>query len=190
MTTRRPPALANWLLDRLGPARLNPPLAGDLLEEFRSGRSAAWFWRQTLVAIVTGFAKRARGSRRLLTGSVIGRTAQVGVTFTLWLLQFPPRLPYAWRGEAGVAVFFLWSVVVWPTIWHQLRRRSSAPDGQWMTACDPFFRFLAIYCLITLFMGAPSFVGFVGMQAVFFLLGYGRSLSFRQLSIVSAAKSA
>jgi hypothetical protein len=42
MSPRRPPALADWLLDRSGFARQNPPLAGNLLEEFRSGRSAAW----------------------------------------------------------------------------------------------------------------------------------------------------
>jgi hypothetical protein len=43
MSIRKPPRLANWLLDHSGVARQNPPLAGDLLEEFRSGRSAAWF---------------------------------------------------------------------------------------------------------------------------------------------------
>src|SRR5580700_894882 len=59
MNDRKPPRLSNWLLNHFGVGRQNPPLAGDLLEEFRSGRSAAWFWRQTLVVILTGLARNA-----------------------------------------------------------------------------------------------------------------------------------
>ena len=42
MNRRRPPKLATWLLDRLGYTHRNAALAGDLLEEFRSGRFAAF----------------------------------------------------------------------------------------------------------------------------------------------------
>ena len=59
MSLRQPPALAAWLLDRLGYTRQNAALAGDLLEEYRSGRSPAWFWRQTLMVIVNGIGRNA-----------------------------------------------------------------------------------------------------------------------------------
>jgi hypothetical protein len=42
---------ACWLMDRLG---VSEAVAGDLVEQFREGRSSAWLWRQTLVAIVMG----------------------------------------------------------------------------------------------------------------------------------------
>jgi hypothetical protein len=49
-----PPLIATWMLEHwtLGPG--NNALAGDLLEEFRSGRAGrtrAWYWRQVIAAI-------------------------------------------------------------------------------------------------------------------------------------------
>lgn len=43
---RRPPTLATWLLSRF----VDVSLMGDLLEEYRRGRSRWWYW-QTLVAV-------------------------------------------------------------------------------------------------------------------------------------------
>jgi hypothetical protein len=89
MTPRKPPRLANWLLNRSGFASQNPPLTGDLLEEFRSGRSAAWFWRQTVVVILTGLARQASLRRRLLTAHALGWAADTAITFALWRLHLP-----------------------------------------------------------------------------------------------------
>ena len=47
-----PPRLATWLLSWCGPA--NDPLLGDLLEEYRSGRSGRWYWRQVMIAMLMG----------------------------------------------------------------------------------------------------------------------------------------
>ena len=47
-----PPRLATWLLSRFGPA--NDALLGDLLEEYRAGRSARWYWRQVMMAMLVG----------------------------------------------------------------------------------------------------------------------------------------
>ena len=51
-------ALALWLLGRL--AHRNEPLAGDLLEQFRSRRSALWIWLQLLFAIAMGSFRQPR----------------------------------------------------------------------------------------------------------------------------------
>ena len=44
-------ALATWMLDHLTLGARNESLSGDLLEELHSGRSTAWYWRQTISAI-------------------------------------------------------------------------------------------------------------------------------------------
>jgi hypothetical protein len=49
---RRPPRVADALLRYLAPG--HEALAGDLIEQFREGRSAAWFWRQTLATYLGG----------------------------------------------------------------------------------------------------------------------------------------
>ena len=57
MRPRRPPRLASRVLNQMTD---NAPLAGDLDEEYLAGRSAAWYWRQVLLAVVLG----PRRSRR------------------------------------------------------------------------------------------------------------------------------
>lgn len=52
MSVRRVPPLATWLLERAVVASCKETLVGDLSEQFRQGRSTAWYWRQTLRAIV------------------------------------------------------------------------------------------------------------------------------------------
>lgn len=55
MTTRHPPRVALWLLNRILP--VGDPLTGDLVEEFGHRGSRLWFWRQTAGAIL---ARRER----------------------------------------------------------------------------------------------------------------------------------
>ena len=51
-------APALWLLGRL--AHRNEPLAGDLVEQFRNGRSSTWLWAQVFCAIVMGAFRQPR----------------------------------------------------------------------------------------------------------------------------------
>ncbi|HXA77466.1 MAG TPA: hypothetical protein VNV41_10055 [Candidatus Acidoferrales bacterium] len=55
MRSSKPPVQATWLVEHLIPGPRNEALAGDLLEQFSQGRSVTWYWRQVLVAILTGF---------------------------------------------------------------------------------------------------------------------------------------
>jgi hypothetical protein len=57
MKSSKPPALATWLVEHMIPGDNNEALAGDLLEQFREGRSVAWYWRQVFVAILVGCSK-------------------------------------------------------------------------------------------------------------------------------------
>jgi len=54
MKHENPPAAARWFLEHLVPGKKNDALAGDLLEEFRAGRSTLWYWRQVLAAFMVG----------------------------------------------------------------------------------------------------------------------------------------
>ena len=58
-----PPRLATWLLDWL--EGTCSPLVGDLYEEWRHGRSAGWFWRQTM-SVLHGRAARYVAEHRPL----------------------------------------------------------------------------------------------------------------------------
>jgi hypothetical protein len=107
--------LALWLLGRL--AHRNEPLAGDLVEQFRAGRSPSWLWCQLLLAIATG--------------SFEGRETPVALNLTPidpivaeWLLSrrlTPKRVTMGAPGEGigGLGLMligFLLSTVV-PDVW-------------------------------------------------------------------------
>jgi hypothetical protein len=63
MHRREPSPLATWMLEHLTSGERDEALAGDLLEEYRSGRSDGWYWRQVLVACVVSWSRSlaARG---------------------------------------------------------------------------------------------------------------------------------
>ena len=49
MRSSLPPKVANWLLARFD---VDEALIGDLVEEYGRDHSRAWFWRQTVVAVI------------------------------------------------------------------------------------------------------------------------------------------
>jgi hypothetical protein len=53
MRASEPPALATWLMSRLVSGEKSESMIGDLIERHGRGRSSAWYWRQTISAIVT-----------------------------------------------------------------------------------------------------------------------------------------
>ena len=108
---RRPPALAVWLLDRLGYTRQNAALAGDLLEEFRNGRSAGWYWRQTLAVITNGFPRHVRSLGPYLLAVSVGYSAQLALSLALWSAGFPRTATGSgWR---KVCLYVLMEVAAW-----------------------------------------------------------------------------
>jgi pimeloyl-ACP methyl ester carboxylesterase len=94
-------AFASWMLEHLTFGSDNEALSGDLLEEFQFGRSATWYWRQALTAIVS----RACWSAREFAVALAFSAA--------WSMLYP-----AWRFI--VAGSFLrtatdrWAGLVWP----------------------------------------------------------------------------
>jgi len=52
MTMRQPPPLAAWLMKRFVCGYRNEALLGDLLEEYQTGRTAGWYWREVIAALL------------------------------------------------------------------------------------------------------------------------------------------
>jgi hypothetical protein len=95
---RKVPAFATGLLMRLGPP--DESFIGDLIEEYDTGRSRLWYWRQVLSAIVLSSmrvigAHPARTLAAVATGwattlfifFISGDTVAVGLADWLWYVD-------------------------------------------------------------------------------------------------------
>ena len=98
MRSSLPPKVANWLLERFD---ADEALIGDLAEEYGRDHSRAWFWRQTVVAVIKKGAADVRSHRLLavravvigwMIASLVGRTTK---QFVIPLLQGS----WSWRSE-------------------------------------------------------------------------------------------
>lgn len=58
--------LATWMLEHLASGDPDDALAGDLLEEFRAGRSRSWYWRQVFAACLVSWLRSLRARLPLL----------------------------------------------------------------------------------------------------------------------------
>jgi len=76
---RKTPALATALLRRAAPPE--EALAGDVLEEYQSGRSRFWYWRQVVSAILLG-------TFRQVAAAPVGMLGAVATGWTTLLLVF------------------------------------------------------------------------------------------------------
>ncbi len=86
MTDRNPPRLATWLLDQLGYTRHSAALAGDLLEEFHSGKSRAWYCRQTAIVIAKGMRRNVFAAATL-GGAAVAFAIPALVDGAFWRLH-------------------------------------------------------------------------------------------------------
>jgi hypothetical protein len=80
MSERVPPKIAAWLLRKWGSRYHAESLAGDLIEQYREGRSRAWYWRQVAVAVSVAQSHAVRASASAacrLLARLIAETAAV-----------------------------------------------------------------------------------------------------------------
>jgi uncharacterized protein involved in exopolysaccharide biosynthesis len=85
MTASRPPRLADWLLQRIATGPRQQSILGDLHEQYKRGRSAAWYWRQTITTILVGPMKQ-----RLLW-VLVPTIVTAAITTTLSYYYLPTR---------------------------------------------------------------------------------------------------
>jgi hypothetical protein len=187
MNRRRPPKLATWLLDRLGYTRHNAALAGDLLEEFRSGRSGAWYWRQTAMVIANGVVRSTNVQQAYLRSVLIGFAAQFLVAMALWRWDLPRELHVAWWLRVLVWAAFQFAYAFFRSTANRLTVGMSSPDLRRMLSggevnsqkqalvaalvtFQTFVCWLSSYCLVQLVMFRLSAASLVAVQMVWLIL--------------------
>lgn len=187
MNDRRPPELATWLLNRLGYTHHNAALAGDLLEEFRSGRSRAWYWRQTAMVIVNGVARNASVQQAYLKAVLVGFATQFLVAIALWRWDLPRELHVAWWLRVLVWAAFQAAYAVFRRTANRLTVGMSSPDLRRMLSRDEgnsqkqalvlvlltfqtFVGWLSSYCLVQFVMFRFSAASLVAVETVWLIL--------------------
>jgi hypothetical protein len=110
----QPPSTATWLLEHLSSGPSNDSLKGDLMEEYRSGRSGAWYWRQVLMTIAVTFWKEI-SAHKLLAVRAVATGWVVWHLYALFigprvLIPFARELPLAFRfgPYSGFASWIIW----------------------------------------------------------------------------------
>jgi hypothetical protein len=120
MSRSKPPAMAAWLLEHLTRKTGNDGLVGDIMEEFNTRHSAAWFWRQVLLAIFARFASNLRRAFFALSFALFWTIGTV-----LWgHYFFPSQIQSAIRQWVPSVAFahFQWplSTIVYVGLWSAL----------------------------------------------------------------------
>lgn len=119
MRQANPPKAATWMLRHLVPGERNDALAGDLLEEFRSGRGAVWYWRQVLACIAVSNRRIVAANRSalffaglwaLLAPACVPMpplTHFRGLDHAFWNLDAIWKLAWPWSAIANLGLTFL-----------------------------------------------------------------------------------
>lgn len=98
--------VATWLLEHLTFGNHRESLSGDLMEELRSGRSAGWYRRQVVAAIVTGVWTALRAWIPALVFSA-GWSMLYPAWRTISLRWIPHAVPEQW-----LALSWPWTTVL------------------------------------------------------------------------------
>jgi len=87
-----PPRFATWLLVLFTPILDNKPLAGDLIEAFKQGRSSSWYWRQVLSAILVSLSSLLHRNLASLVYAIV-----CGMAISrAWFFMFPNAEHASW----------------------------------------------------------------------------------------------
>lgn len=80
MTYREPPRIAVWILKHLGRSPANDAILGDMQERYQQGKTAAWYWRQTFIALMTSRFRVIQENDRLVLRTNIPVLRTISVT--------------------------------------------------------------------------------------------------------------
>ena len=112
MSNAQPPRFASWLLTRFASGPQSESMMGDLVEQYRSGRSAAWYWRQVVSAVLAGAGRDLRTHKLLTLRAVaFGSLLYFLLSFPVNWLSVAARVRViGWLAETGR--YSYWSVLL------------------------------------------------------------------------------
>jgi hypothetical protein len=123
MNSQHPPVLATWVLKSLGCGPNNECLIGDLVEQYRRGRSGGWYWRQVLIAVVMSFGKEIRSHYVLAVRAIaIGWSVAHLLGYVLrnllgneWMILLSKLAPIGWGRQllALIPGWVAWAGIGW-----------------------------------------------------------------------------
>jgi hypothetical protein len=114
MKSTRPPSIATWVLEHLTFGDRNDALSGDLLEEFQSGRSSGWYWRQVLAAIATSYLREVRTRALVVVFAALWIVpAQTWWSFAMWSAAHCAGFIFPWP----YSTFLGAAIVVFQSLW-------------------------------------------------------------------------
>ena len=117
MARIEPPNLAAWMLEHLIPAaERDEALTGDLEEHFRAGRSDAWYWRQTAVAVATGWRQYIGRRRTMLVFALLWSMLAPAWYVAVSAIEASHSIDNAW-GILGPFVLVGWTVLHAAFLW-------------------------------------------------------------------------
>jgi hypothetical protein len=156
-----PPKLATWLMEQFSPLLQNTPLAGDLVEGFKEGRSSGWYWRQVFWAILIGslnsFPKR--------WGRLAYAVGCGGLICSAWFSIFPMTGRYTAHETAVVCCGHIWFGPIQVTgpssalpAAHALYRKSYGIPWPWSLAYQ--IAFLTGFQAIVVAFALGAYLGF------------------------------
>lgn len=115
MRSSQPPIVATWVLTHFG--NRNEVLAGDLIEEYRRGRTVGWYWRQVLMAILVGCGDEIRTHKLLTVRALV--TGWAALILYGHLIGLPLYKLYS-RALGGLGLgplwFWWWHYYTYPVV--------------------------------------------------------------------------
>ena len=152
MNRTAPPSAATWMLEHWTPGDCDEALAGDLLEEFRNGRTTAWYRRQVFSAIGFGWVREIVNRRAVLLFAalwsmlapgwvliVAGLSQRFELNARILSLEFPWSTLCDLGLMLAANLLFIWAGILVYLIPHLWLRRSLRvrPLGQGILASIP-----------------------------------------------------
>jgi hypothetical protein len=132
MRAANPPPIATWILEHLTFGGRNDSLAGDLLEEFRRGRPASWYWRQVWIATARGIIKELSNRWLVMVFAALWTVPQAAFVVYFARPALETILPFTarieWLNSAvclllvckGLEIAFTWAGLILYILLHSL----------------------------------------------------------------------
>ena len=118
MKRTEPPPLARWMLEHCTPVDSDQAIAGDLLEDFYSGRSDGWYWHQALSACAIAWLNYLRQRILLLTFALLwSMLAPAWKMFSDRIEDSPIFASTGHNLVAPIAGFVVWTVLNSAFLW-------------------------------------------------------------------------